>query len=67
LQVGGGMAPDTAAEFLLASSSAAAPLADAGASEQARARDRLAAVCAANLCDGTVWMPARVEIITATA
>jgi SAM-dependent methyltransferase len=66
LQVGGGMVPDTAAEFLLASSSAAAPLADAGAREQARARDQLAAVCAANLRDGTVWMPARVEIITAT-
>ncbi|TVV76453.1 class I SAM-dependent methyltransferase [Sphingomonas solaris] len=67
LQVGGGMAPDAAAEFLLASSSAAAPLADAGAREQARARERLAAVCAANLRDGIVWMPARVEIITATA
>lgn len=67
LQVGGGMTADAAAEFLLASSSAAAPLADAGAREQARARDRLAAVCAANLRDGTVWMPARVEIITATA
>ena len=67
LQVGGGMAPDAAAEFLLASSSAAAPLADAGAREQAKARDRLAAVSAANLRDGTVWMPARVEIITASA
>ena len=67
LQVGGGMAPDAAAEFLLASSSAAAPLADAGAREQAKARDRLSAVCAANLRDGTVWMPARVEIITAAA
>jgi SAM-dependent methyltransferase len=67
LQVGGGMPPVMAAEFLLASSSAAAPLAEAGAGEQIRARDRLAAVCAENLRDGTVWMPARVEIITATA
>lgn len=67
LQVGGGMTPDAAAEFLLASSSAAGPLADAGAREQAEAHDRMAAVCAANLRDGTVWMPARVEIITATA
>lgn len=67
LQVGGGMVPDAAAEFLLTSSSAAGPLADAGAREQAGARDRLAAVCAANLRDGTVWMPARVELITATA
>jgi SAM-dependent methyltransferase len=67
LQIGGGMALDAAAEFLLASSSAAATLADAGAREQDRARDRLAEVCAAKLRDGTVWMPARVEIITATA
>jgi len=67
LQVGGGMGPDAAADFLLASSSAAAPLAEAGAREQARARDRMAAVCAANVSDGTVRMSARVEIITATA
>lgn len=67
LQVGGGMPPEAAAEFLLASSSAAAPLAEAGAGEQIRARDRLAAVCAENVRDGTVWMPAPVEIITAVA
>lgn len=67
LQVGGGMPPDAAAEFLLASSSAAAPLAEAGAGEQIKARDRLAAICAENVRDGSVWMPARVEIITATA
>ncbi len=67
LQVGGGMAPEAAAEFLLASSSAAAPLAEASAREQAMARDRLADICAANLRDGTVWMPAHVEIITAKA
>ncbi len=67
LQVGGGMTPIEAAEFLLASSSAAAPLAEAGPREQAEARDRLASICAASLRDGTVWMPARVEIITATA
>jgi SAM-dependent methyltransferase len=66
LLVGGGMPPDMAADFLLASSSAAAPLAEAGVREQDRARDRLAAVCAANVRDGRVWMPARVEIITAT-
>jgi SAM-dependent methyltransferase len=67
LQVGGGMSPIAAAQFLLAASSAAAPLADAGAREQAEARDRLTAICEANVRDGTVWMPARVEIITAAA
>jgi SAM-dependent methyltransferase len=66
LQVGGGMTPGMAAEFLLSSSSAAAPLSDAGASAQAKAHDKLAQICAANLRDGTVWMPARVEIVTAT-
>lgn len=54
-----------AAEFLLAGSSAAAPLAEAGARKQGMARDRLTAICEANLRNGTVWMPARVEIITA--
>lgn len=67
LQIGGGMPPEMAADFLLASSSAAAPLAEASAREQAQARDQLAAICAAHVRDGDVWMPARVEIITATA
>lgn len=67
LQVGGGMTPDAAAEFLLTSSTAAGPLADAEAREQAEAHDRMAAICATNLRDGTVWMSTRVEVITATA
>jgi len=67
LNVGGGMDATEAAAFLLASSSGAAAVREAGAEVQARVHDRLAALCAQHLRDGAVWMPATVNIVTAIA
>ncbi|MEP9357888.1 class I SAM-dependent methyltransferase [Sphingomonas sp. KR3-1] len=61
-----GETPAAAAAFLLASSSMAAPLADAPAELRDKAFARLTEVCASHVEDGRVLMPARVEIVTAT-
>lgn len=60
-----GATPESAAEFLLASSSSAAPLQDAPPASREAARVRLAEICAGHLKDGVVRMPVRVEIVTA--
>lgn len=60
-----GDTPAAAAAFLLASSSMAAPLADAPEEVRERAHARLTEVCARHMEDGRVRMPARVEIVTA--
>jgi SAM-dependent methyltransferase len=65
LPVPGGSA-QAAADFLLASSSSAAPLADASPALREAARASLAASCASHIRDEQVWMPVRVEIVTAT-
>ncbi|NYT40497.1 class I SAM-dependent methyltransferase [Sphingomonas sp. R-74633] len=65
LPVPGGSA-QAAADFLLASSSSAAPLADASPALRDAARASLTASCASHIRDGQVWMPVRVEIVTAT-
>jgi SAM-dependent methyltransferase len=65
LPVPGG-SPEAAADFLLVSSSmAAGPLRAAPPEVRARARDLLIESCRAHFRDGTVWMPVRVEIVTA--
>jgi len=60
-----GDTPEAAAAFLLASSSMAAPLADAPAELRERAHARLTEICSGHFEDGRVQMPARVEIVTA--
>jgi SAM-dependent methyltransferase len=60
-----GDTPEAAAAFLLASSSMAAPLADAPAEIRDKAYARLTQVCADHWDEGRVRMPARVEIVTA--
>lgn len=65
LTVGGGMGPEAAANFLIASSSSAAPLADLAPALQEKARAALIERCAEYERDGVVVMPARVEIVTA--
>lgn len=67
LPVGGGLPARAAAEFLVASSSTAAPLADADPALRLRALDAIEAACAAHERDGLVRMPVRVEIVTARA
>lgn len=67
LNVGGGMGAAQAAAFLLASSSGAAPVREAGEAVQARVLDRLAELCGQYQRDGAVWMPATVNIVTARA
>lgn len=67
LNVGGGMDAAEAAAFLLASSSGAAAVREAGAEVQARVHDRLTELCARHQRDGAVWMPATVNIVTAIA
>lgn len=67
LTVGGGMAADAAADFLLSISSAGAAAADADAETRARILRRLAATCGDHIEGGVVRMPARVEIVTARA
>lgn len=65
LVVGQGLAPEAAADFLLATSSTAAPLADAPAPIRDVVRGRLAEICARHVHEGMVQMPVRVEIVTA--
>jgi hypothetical protein len=61
-----GATPEAAADFLLASSSMAAPLLGAPPAQRDAARARLAEACARHHADGAVRMPVRVEIVTAT-
>lgn len=61
-----GDSPEQAADFLLAASSSAAPLADAPPEVRAVARDSLAASAASHFQGGKVWLPVRVEIVSAT-
>ena len=67
LVVGQGLAADTAADFLLETSSTAAPIAHAPAQIRDAVRARLSEICARHTRDGIVQMPVRVEIITARA
>lgn len=61
-----GTSPEEAADFLLVSSSmAAGPLRAAPAEVRGRARALLVESCRAHFRGGTVWMPVRVEIVTA--
>lgn len=61
-----GASPEEAADFLLVSSSmAAGPLRDAPAEARDKARAMLVESCRAHFRDGSVWMPVRVEIVTA--
>lgn len=64
LPVPGG-SPEEAADFLLSSSSSAAPLAEAGPEVRATAHAALSASLARHLRDGAVYVPVRVEIVTA--
>lgn len=60
-----GATPEAAADFLLASSSSAAPLEDAPMEVRSAARARLAQACARHFEDGAARMPVRIEIVTA--
>lgn len=60
-----GATPEAAADFLLASSSMAAPLLGAPPARREAACARLAEACAGHWEDGGVRMPVRVEIVTA--
>lgn len=57
--------PEAAADFLLASSSTAAPLLGAPPAQREAARASLAEACAGQWRDDRAWMPVRVEIVTA--
>lgn len=61
-----GATPEEAADFLLVSSSmAAGPLRGAPQEAQDKARALLIESCRAQFRDGSVWMPVRIEIVTA--
>lgn len=65
LPVPGG-SPQQAADFLLSSSSSAAPLAEAGPEIRAAAHAALSASLAGHVWNGIVQVPVRVEVVTAT-
>lgn len=53
--------PEAAADFLLASSSTAAPLLGAPPAQREAARARLAEACAGHWRDGNAWMPVPIQ------